>query len=79
MEDSQKVGLGCGTLILIAIIVLIFGNAGNEELSQDIQQLRQQVAQLNTSVQRLESALETQSGQLKGIRQLLEKGQPTTI
>jgi outer membrane murein-binding lipoprotein Lpp len=78
MENSQKVGLGCGTFILIAIIVLIFGNAGNEELSQDIQQLRQQVSDLTSSVQQLESKLEGQSEQLKGIRQLLEAGQPTT-
>ena len=77
MENSQKVGLGCGTLILIAIIVLIFGNAGSEELSQDIQQLRQEVRQLSGSVERLEGALAAQSGQLREIRQLLEKTQAT--
>jgi len=73
MDNNQKASLGCGTLILIAIIVLIFGNAGNEELSQDMQQLRQQVSGLNTSVQQLEAALQTQSGELKVIRELLEK------
>jgi hypothetical protein len=78
MDNSQKVGLGCGTFILIAIIVLIFGNAGNEELSQDIRQLRQEVSDLTSSVQQLESKLDGQSEQLKGIRLLLEQGQPTT-
>ncbi len=73
MENSQKANLGCGTLILIAIIVLIFGNAGNEEMSQDMQQLRQQVSGLNTSVQQLETALQEQSRQLKVIRELLER------
>ena len=73
MDNSQKASLGCGTLILIAIIVLIFGNAGNDELSRDVQQLRQQVYSLNTSVQRLENTLAEQSKQLNVIRQLLEK------
>jgi len=78
MENSQKVGLGCGTFILIAIIVLIFGNAGNEELSRDIQQLQQEVSDLTSAVQQLESKLEGQSEQLQGIRRLLEQGRPTT-
>ena len=78
MDSSQKASLGCGTLILIAIIVLIFGNAGNEELSQDMQQLRQQVSGLDSSVQQLETALQEQSRQLKVIRELLEKESQTT-
>ncbi len=73
MDNSQKANLGCGTLVLIAIIVLIFGNAGNDEMSQDMQQLRQQVSGLNTSVQQLETALQEQSRQPKVIRALLEK------
>ncbi len=73
MENSQKANLGCGTLILIAIIVLIFGNAGNDELSQDMQQLRQQVSGLEKTVDSLESGLQEQSRQLKAIRQLLER------
>jgi TolA-binding protein len=73
MENSQKANLGCGTLILIAIIVMIFGNAGNDELSQDVQQLRQQISGLNTSVQRLESRIEEQSKQLKAVRLLLKQ------
>ncbi len=73
MDNSQKANLGCGTLILIAIIVLVFGNTGNEELSQDMQQLRQQVSGLDTSVQQLETALQAQSRQLKLIRELLER------
>ena len=78
MDSSQKASLGCGTLILIAIIVLIFGNAGNKELSQDMQQLRQQVSGLDSSVQQLETALQEQSRQLKVIRELLEKESQTT-
>ncbi len=78
MENSQKVGLGCGTFILIAIIVLIFGNAGNEELGQDIRQLRREVSDLTSAVQQLESKLEEQSEQLKGMRQLLERDPPPT-
>jgi hypothetical protein len=75
MENSQKVGLGCGTFILIAIIVLIFGNAGNEELSQDIRQLRREVSDLTSAVEQLEGKLAGQSEQLAGIRLLLEQGE----
>lgn len=78
MENSQKAGLGCGTLILIAIIVLIFGNAGSKELTTEVQALRLDVAQLNSAVQRLESALQTQSSQLGDIQQLLGQKPPDT-
>lgn len=37
---DQKVSLGCGTLILIAIIVLIFGNSGsNNELDEKLKKI----------------------------------------
>ena len=39
MPDSpdQKVSLGCGTLIIIALIVLFFSNAGkNDDLEKKI-------------------------------------------
>jgi len=47
------VSLGCGTLILIALIVLFFSNRGNEDNSQlqnDIKRLQSQVANLQRSI-----------------------------
>ena len=38
--DGQRVSLGCGTLILIALIVLIFSNAGrNDNLKPVLERL----------------------------------------
>jgi len=56
MDNNQKVGLGCGTLILIALIVLIFGNAGSDELRRDIKVLRQEVSSLEHSVRTLQTS-----------------------
>ena len=52
MEDKrvQHVGLGCGTLILIALIVLIFGGGNVGDLRRDVQGLSTEVRNLKTSV-----------------------------
>lgn len=53
MSDSNKpVSLGCGTLILIALIVLIFGSANKDEeqllrdLRSDVQALTEEVHEM---------------------------------
>lgn len=50
--NNQPVSLGCGTLILIGLIVLIFSNAnsGNE---QQIRDLRSDVKALTEEVRKL--------------------------
>ena len=50
MEKNQKVSLGCGTLILIALIVLILGNASDDEFRQEIKALRNDVRELQSSL-----------------------------
>ena len=35
LNGDRNATLGCGTLILIALIVVIFGNAGDEEIKDD--------------------------------------------
>ena len=50
MSDSnQPVSLGCGTLILIALIVLIFSNANKDE-EQQLRDLRSDVQALTEEV-----------------------------
>ena len=53
---SRSVSLGCGTLILIAIIVMIF--SGNDD------QVEQELRQLKNEVQQLKSAVGQQTRQL---------------
>jgi len=51
--DNQQVSLGCGTLILIALIVLILGNTGSEEVMKEIEALRRETRELAESIDRL--------------------------
>jgi hypothetical protein len=59
---GQEVSLGCGTLILIALIVAIFSNGGGHQVDtatlmnklndveRDIKQLQQKMDELNRKV-----------------------------
>ena len=49
---DNKVQLGCGTLILIALIVLIFSGGGRvEELEREIRGLKIEVIQLREAIE----------------------------
>ena len=67
-EDNrtQQVSLGCGTLILIALIVLIFSGRGTGNLEREIQGLRSEVGKLKMVV-------EVQTGEIKSLQQKLDK------
>jgi hypothetical protein len=60
----QRVQLGCGTLILIAIIVMFFSRGGNVE--SEVRSLRVEVGELRSLIER----------QSDEIRQLREKLSP---
>lgn len=67
-ETNPKVSLGCGTLILIGLIVLFFGNSNNDDkVLKEIRDLKQQI-------NNLENQVKTQS---EAIRKLSESRQIT--
>jgi Sec-independent protein translocase protein TatA len=69
MADGQRTSqasLGCGTLILIALIVMIFSGRGASELEREVQGLRSEINELKKSV-------DAQSNELKMLRQKLDK------
>ncbi|HEY4234510.1 MAG TPA: hypothetical protein VGM76_13840 [Lacipirellulaceae bacterium] len=68
MDQNNKVSLGCGTLILIALIVLLFGNHGGGDLAPQIQQLKSQIQQLQNNVTNLESKIDAQSKEIQALR-----------
>jgi TolA-binding protein len=73
---NQKASLGCGTLILIALIVMIFGNAnrGNDtQLTSQIQNLQSQLRDLTSSVNGLKHQIQEQSGDLTKIQKSLDE------
>jgi hypothetical protein len=50
MDKNQKTTLGCGTLVLIALIVLIFGNVFGKESNEEIKRLSREVQRLQSTV-----------------------------
>ena len=66
LAPGQDVSLGCGTLILIAIIVAIFSNRNSVDLApvtskldvmdQKLQRLEQQLQRLDQKLERQEKA-----------------------
>ena len=65
LVQGQQVSLGCGTLILIALIILIFGGAGKEDLEREVQGLRSDVGELK-------KAVEAQTGEIKALQERLD-------
>lgn len=61
MSDSnQPVSLGCGTLILIALIVLIFSNANKDE-EQQLRDLRSDVQALTEEVREMRKIIDVEN------------------
>ena len=65
---SHQVSLGCGTLILIALIVLFFSGRGTGDLEHEVHGLRTDVSELKNLVQ-------VQINELKLLQQKLDKQQ----
>lgn len=60
-NQNNKVQLGCGTLLLIAIIVMVFsGNNQSGQVSSDVRALRQNVEQLERKIDSLTKTIEQQ-------------------
>jgi hypothetical protein len=58
LNQSNTAQLGCGTLILIAIIVVIFSGRGEiNHLQNEIRELRNQVTRLEGKVDALNTRL----------------------
>jgi hypothetical protein len=63
---SQQVTLGCGTLILIALIVMFFSRPGLGELEREMRNLRSEVAELK-------KAIDLQTSQITRLQDKLDK------
>jgi hypothetical protein len=47
---TQQVGLGCGTLIVIALIVFFLGNRGTDDVKNEVRGLRTEFGKLQEAV-----------------------------
>jgi hypothetical protein len=70
---NQKTSLGCGTLILIALIVLIFSHSGGdvEDLERQVSQLDSHVLRLTDDIAELKSVSQRQTDLLAEIKRAL--------
>jgi Flp pilus assembly protein TadB len=57
-RDDRKVQLGCGTLIIIALIVMVFSG------SRDNRQLRRELDEMRKQLDRIEKKLDSGSAEL---------------
>jgi len=67
-KRTQHATLGCGTLILIALIVLFFSRPGITDLERDVRLLRSEVGDLK-------KAVESQTNEIKRLHEKLEGAQ----
>jgi hypothetical protein len=67
-KRTEQVSLGCGTLILIALIVLIFSGPRTGELEREVRGLR-------TEIGELQRAVEVQTAEIKALQQKLDNQQ----
>lgn len=80
MSDSrgtQNVSLGCGTLILIALIVLFFSGGGRvSDLEREVRGLRTEIRELRTLVERQSDQLRAMDKKLETLRPLPAEANP---
>ncbi|NJL40586.1 MAG: hypothetical protein HC899_30455 [Leptolyngbyaceae cyanobacterium SM1_4_3] len=62
-NSNIKIQVGCGTLILIALIVLIFSGSGSE--NRDLSSLRNDIWAVSPKLDRIEQKLEVLSQELQ--------------
>jgi hypothetical protein len=68
LAKGQEVSLGCGTLILITLIVLLFGGGGHGvgDLEREVRGLRYEVSELRKSV-------EAQTRQIQALQEKVDR------
>jgi hypothetical protein len=64
VSGDQKVQLGCGTLIVIAIIVMFFSQGSSKDVEREVRGLRSDVGDLK-------KLIESQNSELQQLRERL--------
>ena len=55
--NTQAVGLGFGSLLIIAFLIIVFGRTNTRPLEEKVDALQQQVTELRADVAELSSAI----------------------
>ena len=73
MNRDETVSLGCGTLIIIALIVMFLGNANQQDLAARINEMQKNIDALTESIRRIENKLDEQTKDIESIRRNLAR------
>jgi len=65
MKDDHSVKLGCGTLLIILLIVVFFGNRGMDEIGNRLTKLDTKVEVLHQEIQGLRASVEKLRDEVK--------------
>lgn len=71
--QTQRVSLGCGTLILIGIIVLIFSSGHNEKTVKELSSLRTEISQLQQTVEKQTHEITVLQEKIEKVNQQLQE------
>jgi cell division protein FtsL len=63
-RTTQQASLGCGTLILIALIVLMFSGRGVSEVKDEVKRLQTSVAELEAKIDAQDAVLKRVDGRV---------------
>ena len=75
MKNTQTASLGCGTLILIGIVVVI----GTGQIREDVSDMKRDISELQEAVERIETTSAQQLEEIRALREALEaQGTDTT-
>jgi len=78
-NPENKASLGCGTLILISLIVMIFGNANrgyDKQLKNDFRQLQSEVSFLKSEIENQSRTLDEINKALKELNRRSSQPRP---
>ena len=74
MESNQKGTLGCGALILIALIVMVFSGANNSGVKQELQQLQTEIRSLQSTIEAQRASIQKLERAIEGFRERESSG-----
>ena len=71
-SDQHRATLGCGTLILIALIVIIFSGSKIEELREDLKEMKTDFESVESQLELLRTEIALQTLKIESLKEQLE-------
>ncbi len=75
-DYNNRATLGCGTIILLILIVLFFGNLGTRDiraLQRDVENLEERISGLQTSFSTQQAMLQSQNQRIDELNKKIDR------